>query len=503
MSVAPILQLKGISKSFGPTQALQSASLNLFGGEVHAVMGENGAGKSTLIKILTGVYGRDRGEILLRGNLIWPQSNADAQALGISTVYQEVNLIPDLSVAENIFIGREPRRFGMIDWRTVYARATTALSRLQLNLDVRRPLGEYPIAIQQLVAIARALDVQASILVLDEVTSSLDRSEVEQLFSILARLRKEGMAILLVTHFLDQVYQISDRITVLRNGSFVGEWESAQLTKPQLVAKMMGYELTTNDARAIAKDEQSSSVWLKCKGYGINNSLGPFDLEIRRHEMLGLAGLLGSGRTEVARLIFGLDRADTGSLEIDGQAQDLVSPRKAVEHGLALLPEDRKTQSIFPQLSVSENLTMALQARRGWLSPVRREERERLTSEFISALRIKTAGGTQLIETLSGGNQQKVLLARWLILQPRLLILDEPTRGIDVGAKAEIQKLISGLVEKGLSVLFISSDLEETVRLCDRVLVLKDRKIVTELKHLALSESSIMRQIAKENEASL
>ncbi len=498
----PLLQMRNVRKSFPGVRALDGVDFFARRGEVHALMGENGAGKSTLIKVLTGVYPRDGGEALLDGVSIDPRTPAEAQALGISTVYQEVNLVPTLSVAENLFLGRLPKRLGVaVGWGEVRRRSEAALARLDLkHIDVTRPLRSYSIAIQQMVAIARALDVSAKLLILDEPTSSLDAGEVARLFDVMRRLRDGGLGIVFVTHFLEQVYQITDRITVLRNGKLVGEYETKELPRAELIARMMGRELAafeeSGQGSGAAADADQKRAVVRLKGFGRSGTIKPFDLEIREGEVVGLAGLLGSGRTEIARLLFGVDRADQGSAFIDGQPAALASPRAAIARGFAFLPEDRKTEGIVPELSVRENIILALQASKGWLAALPRRKQEELADHYIKALGISTPHAEQSIRNLSGGNQQKALIARWLASNPRLLILDEPTRGIDVGAKAEIQKLILDLCGRGMAVLFISSELEETVRCSDRVAVLRDREKIAELAGEQISEHAIMHTIA-------
>jgi galactofuranose transport system ATP-binding protein len=499
-SEPPLLQARAITKSFPGVKALAGVDFAARRGEVHALMGENGAGKSTLVKVLTGVYRRDGGEMLLDGNAIDARSPQEAEALGISTVYQEVNLIPHLSVAENICLCRQQTRFGLIRWRQIRQRAENALARLGIHIDVREPVSNYSIAIQQLVAIARALDVQARVLILDEPTSSLDEGEVERLFEILRRLKSQGLAIVFITHFLDQVYAVSDRITVLRNGQFVGEYEAAGLPRIELISRMMGRELSEADferAPTGAGVTAAKKPLLDLRGLGRRGSLHPIDLALKEGELLGLAGLLGSGRTETARLIFAIDHADTGDLLLDGNRILLSSPRDAMARRFGFCPEDRKVEAIVPNLSVRENIALALQAGRGWTRNVSRGEQLALADRFIKALNIKTPGPDQPIRLLSGGNQQKVILARWLASDPRLLLLDEPTRGIDVGAKLEIEKLMQDLTGKGMAILFISSDLEETVRNSHRVVVLRDRRKVAELHGDEITEHNIMHAIAK------
>jgi simple sugar transport system ATP-binding protein len=494
-----LLSARGITKGFPGVKALGGVNFTVRRGEIHALMGENGAGKSTLIKVLTGVYRADGGEMLFDGKPINPRSPQDAEASGISTVYQEINLVPYLSVAENICLGRQQTRFGFIDWRQIHRRAETALARLGIQIDVKEPVANYSIAIQQLVAIARALDVQAKLLILDEPTSSLDEGEVERLFGILRQLKTQRLGIVFVTHFLDQVYAVSDRITVLRNGSFVGEYEAAKLPRIELISKMMGKELSEADFKQGTRETSvvAKKPVLELRGVGRRGSLQPMDLSLNEGEILGLAGLLGSGRTETVRLIFAIDRADSGEMFLDGHRLALGSPRDAIAHRFGFCPEDRKVEAIIPNLSVHENIALALQASRGWTRYVSRAKQLELASQFIHALSIKTPGPEQPVRLLSGGNQQKVILARWLASNPRLLLLDEPTRGVDVGAKLEIEKLIQKLTGEGMAILFISSDLEETVRNSHRVVVLRDRRKVAELHGEEITEHNIMHAIAK------
>ena len=495
-----LLEIRGLAKSFPGVKALQGVDFTVRRGEVHALMGENGAGKSTLIKVLTGVYPRDAGIVRLEGTEIRPTSPKSAEALGISTVYQEVNLIPQLSVAENICLGRQPTRLGLIRWGAMARHAEAALARLDLKLDVKQQLSACSIAIQQMVAIARALDVSAKLLILDEPTSSLDENEVEELFKIIRKLRAEGLGIVIVTHFLDQVYAIADRITVLRDGQLVGEYEAAKLPRMDLVTRMIGKELsqlapkqTTESVEASAPKREPFVEFRQC---GRTGSIAPMDLTIGKGEILGLAGLLGSGRTETARLMFGIDKIQTGEMFVDGKSAAFKSPGEAIRAGFAFTPENRKSDGIIPHLSIRENIVLALQARQGVAKAISRKQQDEIVDKFIKVLGISTPGPEQLVMNLSGGNQQKVLLARWLATQPRLLILDEPTRGIDVGAKAEILKLVQSLGKDGVSILFISSELEEVVRYSERVVVLRDRAKVGELTGSGITEEGIMHTIA-------
>jgi simple sugar transport system ATP-binding protein len=497
-----LLELSGIDKQFFGVPVLKQAGLSLRAGEVHALMGQNGAGKSTLIKVLTGVYAADAGAMTLAGQPVRPASPEQAQALGISTVYQEVNLCPNLSVAENIFAGRYPRLGPLgawrIDWAGMNRRARDLLSRLNLDIDVTRTLSTFPVAVQQMVAIARALSVESRVLILDEPTSSLDTGEVQQLFDVLRRLREEGLAILFVTHFLDQVYAISDRITVLRNGCLVGEYRVEDLGPKALISAMVGRELaeaaTADPGQVPAADGEPV---LEARGLGQRGQLKPLDLALRAGEVVGLGGLLGSGRTELARLLFGLATPDTGELRMRGKAVKLDSPADAVAHGLALCPEDRKTDGIVAELSVRENIVLALQARTGLKRCLSSGQERALAEKYVKALGIKTADVDTPIGLLSGGNQQKALLARWLATGPSVLILDEPTRGIDVAAKQEIMDEILRLAQEGMAVLFISSEMAEVVRVSHRIAVLRDRAKVGELP-AGSGEHAVYHLIAEE-----
>ncbi|MEU4513017.1 sugar ABC transporter ATP-binding protein [Nonomuraea wenchangensis] len=477
---APVLTMSGIGKQFPGVKALDDVDLRLLPGEVHALMGENGAGKSTLIKVLTGVHPADAGTIELAGRTVAFGSPLEAQQAGISTVYQEVNLCPNLSVAENILLGREPRRRGRIDWKRMRARAAELLARLDVRLDVAAPLSVHSLAVQQMVAIARAVDIDARVLILDEPTSSLDADEVQQLFRVMRRLKEEGIAILFVSHFLDQIYEISDRMTILRNGRLVGEYPTSELSQVQLVAKMIGQELAALE-RLHGEHKTFDRPLVEARGLGRAGAIEPFSLTIHEGEVVGLAGLLGSGRTEVARLLFGADHAGSGDIAIGGAPASLRTPRAAMTHRIAFCSENRKEDGLVPDLTVRENIVLALQATRGWTRPVPRETQDDLVGKYVKALRISPPNPEIPVRNLSGGNQQKVVLARWLILEPRLLILDEPTRGIDVGAKTEIQRLVAELSDGGMAVLFISAELEEVLRLSHKVEVLRDRRLVAEL----------------------
>ncbi len=481
---APVLQARGLSIEFPGVKALQEVDFRLLPGEVHALMGENGAGKSTLIKCVTGVYTPTAGEVLLDGRPVSFAVPAAAQQAGVSTVYQEVNLCTNLTVAENILLGREPRRLGMVDGRGMRARAGEVLARMGLAVDPASTLGSHPIAVQQLVAIARAIAVDARVLVLDEPTSSLDADEVAELFRVVRDLRDRGVAILFVSHFIEQVFEISDRITVLRNGRLVGEHHVSQTSRRQLVGEMLGRELAAVEqvgrrAEDAATPDAAEPV-LRATGLGRRGGVEPFDLEVRPGVVVGLAGLLGSGRTELVRLLFGADRPDSGELLVDGRRLG-AGPRAAIDAGIAFCSEDRKAEGVVGDLSVRDNLVLALQASRGWMRPLPQRTKDALVDEYIGRLDLRPASPDTLVRNQSGGNQQKVLLARWLVTKPRLLILDEPTRGIDIGAKTQIAQLVTELAAAGTAVVFISAELEEVLRLANRVVVMKDRRKIAEL----------------------
>jgi monosaccharide-transporting ATPase len=482
----PVIEMYGIDISFPGVRALQNVSFRLFPGEVHALMGENGAGKSTLIKALTGVYSIDSGSITMKGQAVSFSGPGQAQQAGVATVYQEVNLVTNLTVAENIMLGREPRRLGMIDWRRMRKHAAEVLQRVNLTIDPRSLLSAHSIAIQQLVAIGRAIDVNAEVLVLDEPTSSLDVKEVAELMAVIRQVRDKGVAVLFVSHFLDQIYQIADRITVLRNGELVGEYFARELPRLQLVSKMIGKDLAVLEAlekgtKREAFDRVEGGALLSAKGLGRSGSIAPYDLDIHPGEIVGLAGLLGSGRTELVRLLYGADRSDTGSTTIAGHDIKLRSPRLALNQKIAFASENRKAEGLISDLSVRANIVLAMQADRGWVRQIPRRQQDEVADRYIKALDIRPVNPETLVRNLSGGNQQKVLLARWLLTEPNLLILDEPTRGIDVGAKAQIQKLVAGLADKGMAVIFISAELEEVLRLSHRVGILRDRHKVAEI----------------------
>lgn len=494
-----VLEVKNIHKSFPGVRALQGVDFTLREGEIHALMGENGAGKSTLIKVLTGVYTKDEGEIFIKGKekAISIHSPQEAQKLGISTVYQEITLCPNLSVAENMYIGRESS--ALTNWKKMNADADKILKNLDIPAKATQQLASCSIAVQQMVAIARAVDMNCKVLILDEPTSSLDEQEVEKLFGLMRDLKSRGVGIVFVTHFLDQVYEVCDRITVLRDGKLVGEYEIKDLPRVQLVSKMLGKELDDlSDIKGESKAEASddSVPVLEAEGLYSNAGIKPFDFYIKKGEVNGFTGLLGSGRSECVRAIFGADKVLGGIVKKNGKEVKITSPLAAMKNGIAYLPEDRKRDGIVGDLSVKENIILAAQVLRGFFKPFSKAEKEKFAEEYIKLLDIKTASPETPIKSLSGGNQQKVILARWLMTHPEYLILDEPTRGIDVGTKVDIQKLVLKLAGEGMSVTFISSETDEMLRTCSRLIVMRDRKVVGELSGEDLTQNKIMSTIA-------
>ncbi|MDO4308981.1 MAG: sugar ABC transporter ATP-binding protein [Eubacteriales bacterium] len=495
-----VLTMRGISMTFPGVKALDNVDFTLRQGEIHALMGENGAGKSTLIKCLTGINAFESGEIRVDGidGPVVNHSTLDAQKKGISTVYQEVNLCPNLSVAENLFIGREPRtKIGTINRREMNTRAAAIMKELQIDIDVTQNLENFSLAIQQMIAIARAVDMECKVLILDEPTSSLDDHEVEKLFVLMNKLKAQGVGIVFVTHFLEQVYAVCDRITVLRNGQLVGEYPIAELPRVKLVAAMMGKDF--DDLASIkgdaAVDLSKADYYIEAKGLSHKGTIKPFDFTIKKGEVVGLTGLLGSGRTELARVLYGADKAQTGTMKVNGKEVKINAPIEAMQLGMGLLPDDRKAEGIIADLSVRENIILAMQAKRGVFRQISMKEQQEIADKYIKMLSIKTASRETLIKQLSGGNQQKVILARWLATDPEFLVLDEPTRGIDIGTKTEIQKLVLKLAQEGKSIIFISSEIEEMLRTCSRMIVLRDGEKVGELTD-ELTQNHVMQAIA-------
>ncbi|MFT6451683.1 MAG: simple sugar transport system ATP-binding protein [Halocynthiibacter sp.] len=492
----PMLHAKGISKFFPGTVALDNVDLTLERGEIHALLGENGAGKSTLIKCLTGVYRRDGGEILLDGAPIDPHSTHHSQTLGIGTVYQEVNLLPNLTVAENLYLGRQPMRGPFVDRRRMNSAARETLRDFGIQIDPSQPLSSFSLAIQQVVAIARAVELSGKVLILDEPTASLDNDEVQLLFSVIRQLKERGLSVVFITHFLDQVFDICDCATVLRNGQVVGQVDLKTASRGDVIALMLGRQLAAQVHAS--KPIAGGKTLLQIDGLQKTGMLEPFSLDLHEGEVVGLAGLLGSGRTETANLIFGAVKADQGRLRLRGRDIQVRNPRGAVAHGFALCPEDRKTEGIVGDLSVRDNIALALQARQGWMRPIPRRKVETIAQHYVRTLDIRLANLDMPIRLLSGGNQQKAILARWLATDPDFLILDEPTRGIDIGAHAEIIALIGRLQQDGMALLVASSEMEELVAYANRVVILRDRRQVGELTGTDITSDNIIRAIAAE-----
>ena len=496
---APIVEMTDISIEFPGVKALQDVSFRLLPGEVHALMGENGAGKSTLIKALTGIYGIDSGTIVVEGAQVRFSSPEQARQAGVSTVYQEVNLCENLSVAENVMLGQELRSGPFINWGATRRAAGEHLRRMGLDIDPASKLSTHSLAIQQLVAICRATSIDCKVLVLDEPTSSLDAGEVEQLFTVMRGLRDQGVAILFVSHFLDQIYAIADRLTVLRNGRLIGEYLTRDLSQHELVSKMIGRSLEALGHLRVAAPAAGAErrPLVRALGLGRKGTIEPFDLDLYEGEVVGVAGLLGSGRTELARLLCGADMSTTGELEVEGKPAKFRGPRAALDSHITYSSEDRKAEGVVGDLTVRENIILAVQADRGWLRKLPDKQADEIVDHYMKALSIRPANPNLLVRNMSGGNQQKVLLARWLATQPKLLLLDEPTRGIDVGAKAEIQKLVAELAADGMSVVFISAELEEVLRLSNRIVVMRDRRKISELANSGdLTVNDVVTQIA-------
>jgi len=498
MTNRAVLEMRGICKYFPGVRALEQVDFTLREGEIHALMGENGAGKSTLIKVLTGVYPKDAGEVCLSDRIVNIRSPQEAQNIGIATVYQEITLCPNLTVAENMYIGRTKSPF--TNWKTINRKADQLLDELGIPVSATEQLGNCSIAVQQMVAIARAVDMECKVLILDEPTSSLDEQEVQKLFNLMRDLKAKGVGIIFVTHFLEQVYEVCDRITVLRDGKLVGEYIIEDLPRVQLVSKMLGKDF--DDMAEIKSDSDAENIDLYgtpvYQAINLTGTTGikPFDFEIHKGEVNGFTGLLGSGRSESVRAIFGADRVTGGKVLIDGKPVRIRKPLDAMKHGISYLPEDRKLDGIVGDLSVRDNIILALQVMKGFFRPFSRAQAEKFADEYIELLNIKTASQDTPIKSLSGGNQQKVILARWLLANPQYLILDEPTRGIDVGTKVEIQKLVLKLASEGKSVTFISSEIDEMIRTCSRLIVMRDGKVVGELKGDDLNQNKIMATIA-------
>ena len=499
MSSDVLLEMRGMEIEFPGVKALSGVDFTLRRGEIHALLGENGAGKSTLIKCLTGVHRMDGGTIMLDGQSIHPNSTQEAQKLGISTVYQEVNLCPNLTVAENIFIGRQPMKRGQIDWKAINSRSRELVNRMGMDIDVTLPLTSYSIAIQQMVSIARAVDINAKVLILDEPTSSLDEHEVRRLFDVMRDLKAQGLGIIFITHFLNQVFEVSDRITVLRNGKLVGEYSTDGISRLDLVTSMIGKDMNVIYNLKKASQNADSPVVVAAESIGIPGKVEDISLNVMEGELVGFAGLLGSGRTETAEMLFCVQRPAKGSVTVRNQPLSARIPLDSIKRKMAFCPEDRKRDGIVADLSIRENIALAVQATRGFMKPMSMAEQQELADRYIKMLSIATPDAEKKVGELSGGNQQKVILARWMATQPDLLILDEPTRGIDVGAKAEIQRLMLKMCEEGMSIIFISSELDEIIRCSNRIIVMRDLRKAAELDGDGCDQADILAIIAGED----
>jgi ribose transport system ATP-binding protein len=498
---APILEAREVTKRFPGVLALDGVSFQLLPGEVHALVGENGAGKSTLIKVVTGVYQPDEGQVLFGGEEVSFASPRDSQAAGISTIYQEINLIPMRSVAQNVFLGRELRtRFGLLDTDRMNREAAEILGRYGIHADVSAPLHSLGLGTRQMVAIARAVSLDARVVIMDEPTSSLEAREVETLFRVIRQLRDENVGVVYVSHHLDELYEICEKVTVLRDGKLVHTGDLAELTKLQLIATMLGRELAEVERHATGFGEHREverEPVLRVQDLTRRHVLDGVSFDVRPGEVVGLAGLLGAGRSETAKAIFGAQPLDSGEVTMAGKAVKTGSPPSAIRAGIAFLPEDRRSEGIIPGLSVRENIVAAAMPRLSRAGLVSEKAQNELVERFMTRLDIKASSPDQPVGELSGGNQQKVMLARWLCLNPKVLILDEPTRGVDVGAKAEVQRLIDELAEDGLGVIMISSELEEMVEGSDRVVVLKNGTVVRTLSGEEISEENLMEVLAE------
>jgi len=485
------LRMEGISKSFPGVQALQEVNFEVTRGEIHALVGENGAGKSTLMKVLTGALHLDEGRIILRGEPVEIHSPSDSQELGISMIHQELSLIPYLNVGKNVYLGREPRRRipGFIDWKKLYSQTQELLGQLNLDVRARAEAQDLSIAQQQMVEVAKALSIEADLIAMDEPTSSLTDRETEVLFDVMRKLKDQGVAIIFITHRLEEVFEVSDRITVLRDGRHIATAPTAELNHNQVVQLMVGREL---DNMYPYSETKERGVALQANDLADGQELHGVSLELQGGQILGVAGLVGAGRTALAETLFGLRQATAGEIHIDGQVVKLHSAKQAIEHGLGFVPEDRKLQGLFLNMAVRENITMSSTSLVSNFGFVNTNKANKLADEYVDKLDIRTPSLRQRIRNLSGGNQQKVIIARWLTLKPRVLILDEPTRGVDVGAKAEIHGLMRQLAEDGVAVLMISSELPEIIGVSDRILVMHEGRVTGRFERDEASQDMIM-----------
>ena len=487
----PTIELVGIAKQFGAVQALRGVDLNLYPGEVHALVGENGAGKSTLVKILAGIYRPDAGSIKIDGQVVELHNPAQARNAGIAVIHQEPTLFPDLNVAENVYMGRHPRdRFGRVDWKHMYQEAERLFASLGVKLNVYTPVQGLSVADQQLVEIAKALSLQSRVLIMDEPTAALSAHEVQELFTIAKQLRERGVAILFVSHRLEEVFELAERVTVFRDGSRVATAPISELTTEQIIHQMVGRELETLYPKT---DVEPGEVILDVRHLTRSGVFEDVSFQVRQGEILGFAGLVGAGRTEVARVIFGIDRADAGEIRIGGKPVQIHSPEAAMHYRISYVPEDRRQHGLIMDFSIAKNMTLPVLLRQtSQLGLVNRRREREVAQDYSAQLQVRSAGIDQLVKALSGGNQQKVVLAKWLITNPSVLILDEPTRGIDVGSKAEVHRIISELARKGLAIILISSELPEVLAMADRVLVMHEGRVAAEFTHADVDQEKVM-----------
>lgn len=497
-----LLDIKGLEKTFPGVRALKGVNLTVNKGEIHALMGENGAGKSTLIKVLTGIYQKNGGTICFDGEEINARTPIEANEKGISTIYQELNLVLFQTVYENLFLGREPRtKFGSIDRKAMISEAKRILEELGIEIDVTRPLKNYSTAIQQMVAIARAVSINAKLVIMDEPTSSLDTHEVQVLFRIIRQLKSKGISVIFISHKLDEIFEICDRLTVFKDGEYVGDYDIGELNQLKLISLMVGKDTVELERNKQGYEFANAKVIAEMKDIRQGMRLNGINIEIKQGEVVGLAGLLGSGRTELAQVLFGSGMPDNGEIFWWGEMAGIHSPADAIKKGMGFCTEDRKTEGIIPHLSVRENITIALLPKLNSFGFVKTKEQDEIVRSYIDRLKIKTPTPEQAICNLSGGNQQKVLLARWMCMNPKLMILDEPTRGIDVGAKAEIEQLIQEFSKSGISVLMISSEIAELERNCDRIIVMREGRVIGELAGDQISQDKVMETIARGSES--
>ena len=497
-----LLDIKGLEKTFPGVMALKGVNLTVNKGEIHALMGENGAGKSTLIKVLTGIYQKNGGTICFDGEEINARTPIEANEKGISTIYQELNLVLFQTVYENLFLGREPRtKFGSIDRKAMISEAKRILEELGIEIDVTRPLKNYSTAIQQMVAIARAVSINAKLVIMDEPTSSLDTHEVQVLFRIIRQLKSKGISVIFISHKLDEIFEICDRLTVFKDGEYVGDYDIGELNQLKLISLMVGKDTVELERNKQGYEFANAKVIAEMKDIRQGMRLNGINIEIKQGEVVGLAGLLGSGRTELAQVLFGSGMPDNGEIFWWGEKAGIHSPADAIKKGMGFCTEDRKTEGIIPHLSVRENITIALLPKLNSFGFVKTKEQDEIVRSYIDRLKIKTPTPEQAICNLSGGNQQKVLLARWMCMNPKLMILDEPTRGIDVGAKAEIEQLIQEFSKSGISVLMISSEIAELERNCDRIIVMREGRVIGELAGDQISQDKVMETIARGSES--